>query len=75
VLLFVPARGGCHLNDQVFAETWFETSTFKGQSSISPESMTCVISALRCCPMLEPIQVRSNSSWAIQARMTNAERF
>ena len=22
-LLFVSARGGCHLNDQVFAETWF----------------------------------------------------
>ena len=22
-LLSVPARGGCHLNDQVFAETWF----------------------------------------------------
>lgn len=28
-LLFVPARGGCHLNDQVFAETWYRPALSK----------------------------------------------
>jgi integrase len=28
-LLFMPARGGCHLNDQVFAETWYRPALAK----------------------------------------------
>jgi integrase len=28
-LLFVPVQGGCHLNDQVFAQTWFRPALAK----------------------------------------------
>lgn len=27
--LFVPIRGGCHVNDQVFAETWYQPALLK----------------------------------------------
>jgi integrase len=31
--LFVPIRGGCHVNDQVFAETWFQPALTKAKRS------------------------------------------
>jgi integrase len=31
--LFVPIRGGCHVNDQVFAETWFQPALAKAKRS------------------------------------------